>query len=103
MGNIFCVLLTKILPFERMETEKAVKLVNNGEQPPINDRIKSSKHPVDQGLRQAIQMCFIHDPKERPSARMVSDFLTDLTGVLAIDTENVQCGTLVGATGSDSL
>ena len=71
-----------------METEIVVNLAINGEQPPINDRIKSSKHPVDQGLRQAIKMCFIHDPKERPSARVVSDFLTDLTGVLAIDTKN---------------
>ena len=48
-------------------------------------------------------MWFIHDPKERPSARMVSDFLTDLTRVLAIDTKNEQYGTLVGATGSNSL
>ena len=75
MGNIFYSLLMDIKVFDKVPAKKVQKNVLGGLRPPLNDAIKQSSNPVDIALVHAMDMCFKQDPKERASAKYVSDYL----------------------------
>ena len=77
LGNVLYYLLTEgTKPFHGMEGEAAFRHVSHGHRPRItNPKILNSTHPFHVNIMQAIQMCWVHDPHERPDARKVRDFL----------------------------
>ena len=76
MGNIFYALLTKEEPFEDMESKAAQHEVKHGRPSPISASVRNSTDPCTQALIKAAEMCWVYDPKERPSAREVESFLS---------------------------
>mmetsp|Transcript_30317 Transcript_30317/g.44873 ORF Transcript_30317/g.44873 Transcript_30317/m.44873 type:complete len:85 (-) Transcript_30317:16-270(-) len=76
MGNIFYMLLTYSYPFENIDVKKAMKMVMNGKRPEVSREIMESTDPMNLALIKAMQMCHIHDPTKRATAREVSNFLT---------------------------
>jgi serine/threonine protein kinase len=77
LGNVLYYLLTEgTKPFHEMQGEDAFRHVAHGHTPKITDpKILNSTHPFHVNIMQAIQMCWIQDPEERPDARQVRDFL----------------------------
>jgi hypothetical protein len=76
MGNVFYSLMTGIWPFEDMSKSKdAQKKIKKGERPAFEPSLLNSTDPFDQAMIKSIQMCWIHDPEERASARQVQDFI----------------------------
>ena len=76
LGYVLYFLLTGNLPFESMETEEANDYVAKGGRLKVTDEeILGSTHLFDVMVLKAMDMCFVYEPKERPSARDVADFL----------------------------
>lgn len=69
MGNVFYSLLTGLVPFDEFDSEDVPDKVMAGERPPVPDEILDSDDPMDKVLVEAMEMCHIHDPTDRPSAR----------------------------------
>ena len=74
-GNILYHILTGIYPFEKQKSEKARERVMAGERPHIPSSVQNSTDPFDQAMLKAIQMCWIHEPKKRASARQIQEFI----------------------------
>lgn len=47
----------------------------SGERPHLNETYAKSKDPFVQTLVRAMNMCWVHDPQKRPTARQVEKFL----------------------------
>jgi len=75
LGSILYNLLTGNKVWSGMKKGRAQESVANGIRPRISSSIVNSTDPVDQILMRAIDMCYVYDPKERPTAREVADFL----------------------------
>jgi hypothetical protein len=76
MGNIFYSLMTGTWPFEHEKKSKdARKMIKKGERPAFKPALLNSTDPFDQAMIKSIQMCWIHDPEERASARQVQNFI----------------------------
>jgi len=58
------------------DIKKAQKYIRQGKLPTIEDKYMGDD-PVDVTLREAINMCFIFDPKERAKAGEVAAFLRE--------------------------
>ena len=83
LGNILYDLLTSkdlFYNFGESRTTKAViKAVQAGKRSPFPDSFKNSTDPFEQTLIKAIKLCWIHDPKDRISARELQTlFMTEL-------------------------
>jgi len=76
-GNILYHILTGVYPFEKQKSESVREQVIAGERPHIPISVINSTDPFDQAMVKAIQMCWIHDPKERASARQIQEFIID--------------------------
>ena len=87
MGNIFYALMSKEYPFSDRSKKTVQRKIMAGERPKLNETIAKSKDPFDQALIRAMDMCWIHNPKKRATARQVEKF---------IDSELVRLG-VVGA------
>lgn len=69
-------LLTKSVPFESMESSDAYDYVAEGGRVEVKDEnILNSTHPFDTAMLKAMDMCFVYDPKARPSARQVANVI----------------------------
>jgi hypothetical protein len=55
--------------------QAAANAVIAGKRPAISTNIKTSKNVEEQVLLKAIELCWIHDPKERASASQVVELL----------------------------
>lgn len=75
MGNIFFVLLTGTYPFPNLTKKEVKKAVGNGERPSFSERLLNNPDVNEQALIDAARMCWVHDPRERASAREVQLFL----------------------------
>jgi len=75
-GNVLYSVLTGQSPFEAEESEDAQELIIAGERPAIPISFQSSTNPFDRAMIKAIEMCWIHEPKKRASARQVQQFIT---------------------------
>jgi len=74
-GNVIYYLLTETKPFDDIDQKEAKKLVIKGGRPHLPGRFREPTHPVDIALLRAMNLCWTHDPEERPSAKLVADFL----------------------------
>mmetsp|Transcript_11570 Transcript_11570/g.24671 ORF Transcript_11570/g.24671 Transcript_11570/m.24671 type:complete len:548 (-) Transcript_11570:78-1721(-) len=75
LGSILYQLLTGKEVWHDTDTDKAQKYIRKGKLPRIDEKFLKSKDPVDVALREAINMCYIFDPKERAKASDVASFL----------------------------
>jgi serine/threonine protein kinase len=85
LGSIFVELLTGHGPWHGYDLKKAQNLIAKGNLPPLADEIKNSSYPVDQVLQKAIELCYVFEPKDRPKAGVVVDFLKTEAEKLGID------------------
>ena len=76
VGNIFYTLLTDLEPWADYSEKKAQKRVLDGKRPKVPEEKKQSVDFVDVALRQAMYGCWLTDPKERPRARKIADYLS---------------------------
>lgn len=77
MGNIFYSLLTELWPFEELEDKEAKKKIKAGDRPPIPDELRHSDDPSVKTLRNAIDLCWIHSPRKRATAREVENYIAE--------------------------
>lgn len=76
LGYVLYFLLTNNFPFEDMKTVEANDYVAQGGRLNVTDEdILGSTHIFDTTVLKAMDMCFVYDPKDRPSAREVANFL----------------------------
>lgn len=57
------------------EIEVAQKAISDGILPPLGGKVNNPNDPITQVLLKAIEMCYVYDPKERPKASDITDFL----------------------------
>jgi len=84
MGNILSQLLSLnyYLFGDDTDDEAVQKLVIDGKRPQYREELGPKPDEIDQVFVEAMDMCYTHDPKERPSARKVADFLlASLSGI----------------------
>mmetsp|Transcript_14398 Transcript_14398/g.29520 ORF Transcript_14398/g.29520 Transcript_14398/m.29520 type:complete len:571 (+) Transcript_14398:215-1927(+) len=78
MGNVIYIILTDLYTFEKPKNlswkESGQKLLN-GERSPYPKYIAESDDPSVVAIKQALDMCWTQNWRERPPAREVSDFL----------------------------
>ncbi|KAI2488639.1 protein tyrosine kinase [Fragilaria crotonensis] len=75
MGNVFYVLLTRQWPFDKEEDEEAQNKVEHGERPEIPRAVRDSKDSSDKALLKLTKMCWEQDPRKRPAALEVKDYI----------------------------
>jgi hypothetical protein len=75
MGNILYCILTLKYPFEHEKPKEIFKKVIEGKRPAIPPQILNTTDPYDQTMLKAIEMSWIHDPKERASARQIQEYI----------------------------
>ncbi|KAL7476848.1 hypothetical protein ACHAW6_002680 [Cyclotella cf. meneghiniana] len=75
MGNIFYAIVSGNMPFKNNKEEDAQKKIKNGEQPIIPDYVLRSDDIALKTIVSAVEPCWKHDPKERPSASTIRDEL----------------------------
>ena len=77
LGNVLYSLLTGKYPFEDMQDSKKVEAkVKAGKRPYIPRSYRNSTDPFDQALLKVIEMSWVHEPKERASAREMQTFIS---------------------------
>lgn len=74
-GSVMYYVLTSKWIFEGVNNEKGIRLQRLGKRSPFPLHIKNSTDAADQAMMKAITMLWTHDPKERPRARAISNFL----------------------------
>jgi len=72
LGNILYMILTKHQPFYNKNSTTVAELVKHGETPPIPNEIWGTE---ELAIIEAINMCWLKNPKDRSSARDVESFL----------------------------
>lgn len=77
MGNILYYILTKRWIFEERLNREAVNLVLKGLRSEIPDEILQSNNPADKAMIRGIEMAWVQDPNERPTARQIAMFLKE--------------------------
>ncbi|KAL7468541.1 hypothetical protein ACHAXS_008779 [Conticribra weissflogii] len=75
LGSIFFLILTGKEPWEDFDTKKAQQRIANGELPEFDKKILHNGDPANEVLKQAIDMCYVYNPKKRATAREVRTFL----------------------------
>uniref|UniRef100_A0A7S4JKY4 Protein kinase domain-containing protein n=1 Tax=Odontella aurita TaxID=265563 RepID=A0A7S4JKY4_9STRA len=76
MGNILYYLLTNQWLFEGVSDKDARIKLRNGERSPYPKSILDTSDPSEIALRKAIDLCWVHEPRQRPSARKVYEVLS---------------------------
>lgn len=85
MGNLFYVLLTRLWPFDKEEDEDAQKKVEHGQRPKIPPAVRNSKDPADKALLKLMTICWEQNPKRRPTALEVKDYIVAELKTLGIN------------------
>jgi len=76
MGNIFYLILVGHPPFAGLGRATVHSLIlEKHARPEIPEEMRTSNNFVDQTMVKVIDMCMKENPKERPTAREVVDFL----------------------------
>jgi hypothetical protein len=84
---VFYVLLTKLYPFDDLESEDAQNKIMKRTRPHIGHKLLESGDHFTQALIKAINMCWFHDPVERASSRKVQQFLQSELKRQGVDSE----------------
>ena len=80
MGNVIYIILTDLYTFEKPKNLDGVesgKMLVEGKRTPYPPHIARSIDPSYVAIKKALDMCWVQDWRERPSAREVSDYLLD--------------------------
>lgn len=77
LGNILYFMLTRLEPWADVPNKEVYAKVIQGERPEIPEECKSSDHPYDRYMIQAIKMAWTHDMHERPGALQIADKLKE--------------------------
>eukprot|EP00980_Cylindrotheca_fusiformis_P021777 scaffold8600_cov111-Cylindrotheca_fusiformis.AAC.9 len=85
LGSIFVELLTGKGVWHGYTVKKAQAKIAAGELPPISSKLLNSTDPVDQVLLKAIDLCYVYEPRDRPKAGVVVDFLKKEAKGLGVD------------------
>ena len=79
VGNILFSLLMDKWPYEDLYKEKNTEAVSKhivrGDRDALPTELLESTDPIDVAIRTAMDMCWIHDWRERPSAKDIAQFL----------------------------
>ena len=75
MGNIFYYLLTLDWIYPGVTDNDVRQRLIKGERSPYPERIKTTTDVAELALRDAVELCWNHDPIERPHSSVVADFL----------------------------
>ena len=98
MGNVMYYVLTNRWLFEGFSNSVAKQKIMNGERSAIPTSIQQSKDRAIQILLKAIEMCWVHEYKKRPTAREVASFigkgLKEIEGHLDDDVVRLQMPSL---------
>jgi Protein kinase domain len=85
MGNVFYSILTEVWPYDDENNDKAQASIQNGARPQIPFNILHSEDPMQKVLIHIIQRCWQQDPKARPTAKEVKQYLEHNMKQLGID------------------
>jgi len=77
MGNVLYFILIGDNPFGELEDEEAVALLRRGKKPKIDVELRESEDVVDRALVRAVEMCYVHDWKERRTAMDILNILLE--------------------------
>lgn len=77
LGFVLYFLLTGDQQWPSDSSNSAAKWTHHGKVPEIPESIRKSKHPFDVAVGTAIANCLRQNPKDRPTASEVADFLHD--------------------------
>mmetsp|Transcript_775 Transcript_775/g.1634 ORF Transcript_775/g.1634 Transcript_775/m.1634 type:complete len:518 (-) Transcript_775:14-1567(-) len=95
MGNIFYTLLTLNWIYQGLEDADVRQRLMNGERSPYPARIKETTNAAEMALRDAVDMCWTHDPMQRPSSQDVADFIwSKLVDICDVDKDE-ECKVVV--------
>ena len=81
MGNVMFIVLTNLYTFEWprvLSTSEAGNELIQGRRSPYPENVANSTDPSYVAIKKALDMCWVQDWRERPSARTVSEFLERL-------------------------
>ena len=84
LGSIFAEVVSGVPVWYEYENEVAQKAILEGMRPPFEQRIQNQSDPVNKVLLQAIDMCWVHKAKERPTAGVVLEYLKKESARLGI-------------------
>ncbi|KAL3939149.1 MAG: hypothetical protein SGBAC_006075 [Bacillariaceae sp.] len=86
LGNVMYHILTMKWLFENQGVSKGIQELMQGRRSPFPERILTSSDRAIRAIRKAIEMCWKHDPEQRPSADMVRNYLgKELKAVLGVE------------------
>jgi len=77
MGNVMYYVLTNQWIFEGYSKGVTKQKILNGERSKIPAHIRESADRATQALLHAVEMCWVHNYKERPTARQVADYIKE--------------------------
>lgn len=75
LGSILVELTTGEEVWSGYEDKVAWKAIVGGRLPPFREKIKNPSDPINQVLLKAIELCYVYDPKDRPKAAAVLEYL----------------------------
>lgn len=75
MGNVFYTILSGMMPFEDVKTNKATKQVMAGKRPKMPSEVKESDDIAIKAILAATKKCWRQDPEERARASEIRDEL----------------------------
>jgi hypothetical protein len=67
--------LTKQWIFEGRLNREAIKLVLEGKRSEYPSHLQNSTDPADQAMMKAIEMAWTQDPRERPPAKEIAEYM----------------------------
>ena len=80
LGNVLFYLVTGGMEpweIEDLSSKTVYKRVMDGKRAQFPDKVLKSTHPFEKYTIEAINLCWIHDPKKRASAQQVADKLAE--------------------------
>ena len=77
MGNVMYYVLTNQWIFEEYSNSVTEQKIIHGERSNIPAHIQKSTDRATRALLHAVEMCWVHNYKERPTARQVADYIEE--------------------------
>jgi len=78
LGHMFYIFLMELEPYfypERIPDRNVDKLIVQGIHPKLDSSIANSDDPAIVAIRSAMEQCYTYDPKDRPSASQIAEYL----------------------------